>query len=351
MSEDRFDEVFLPRGGRYAPNDSLDNDYLQRATSIVALHCTDRKIKSNLLPIDIGIIDNIGLNAVATIRGDRAFIGIYRGIYRYMFSLFHRMLAHKKVLDWIGSPSGETLDDEDQLSVIPIDVVEFDALDASGARLPVDPNRTEYAKALTDIAFDFIVLHELGHLLNGHVALVQERFASKGIDEQSPPAGLDPLLSQTLEMDADSFAIAQLAGHVVTSAHINPMNAAERIFQVMFSIYSSLRVFGFKKNSATYRHPAPTLRRNLIAATIGTWALTSPHASLLAVAGANAIFDSEVAFVHLFGGEIPRAEVMESFESADSKAWRKKILDGWSEVLPDLERLSFRGGLYGSPAK
>lgn len=76
--------------------------------------------------------------------------------------------------------------------------------------IPDDYNAKLLSEYLSMIAMKFIILHELGHHMNGHLLYIEEQY---GIDiwytrlnDQKVP----DLLIKTLEMDADAFAISQL---------------------------------------------------------------------------------------------------------------------------------------------
>lgn len=71
---------------------------------------------------------------------------------------------------------------------------------------PFDDDRQELAKSMSHYSVIFLLLHELGHQLNGHVDLIKKR--SKSINGHY--IKLDECDLQTLEMDADAFAATQL---------------------------------------------------------------------------------------------------------------------------------------------
>lgn len=74
------------------------------------------------------------------------------------------------------------------------------------------PVRPRLARALFDVAADFLLMHELGHLRNGHVALLQQRAGLRPFREL-PYDEADKLEipeAQALEFDADGFAIQKV---------------------------------------------------------------------------------------------------------------------------------------------
>jgi hypothetical protein len=64
------------------------------------------------------------------------------------------------------------------------------------------------AAALFDVAMDFALMHEVGHLWNGHVDLLHAEIGPLPFQEMrlGDEKGFDPAEAQALEFDADSFA-------------------------------------------------------------------------------------------------------------------------------------------------
>lgn len=74
-----------------------------------------------------------------------------------------------------------------------------------------DKKANGYWTFLTEVSLKFVIFHELGHILNGHLKYMYDKkmgnvnlnLVNEEIDE------LEPLFSQTLEMNADAFAATQ----------------------------------------------------------------------------------------------------------------------------------------------
>jgi hypothetical protein len=74
--------------------------------------------------------------------------------------------------------------------------------------IPNDPVRRDAAKLLFIAAMEFIVSHELWHILGGHVRWNVSRTAEPCLAEGSDNAPVaDGIYYQALEMDADAFAV------------------------------------------------------------------------------------------------------------------------------------------------
>lgn len=153
----------------------------------------------------IGLIDDNKLNACAFIYKDRDFIGINAGTILILFDVFCRILSHPKLFPEVGDASGET--EPEQFYDRAID---FRNLDQSDFVRPKDQIRLQHAIELTLVAVDFLVTHEYGHLIHGHINLNNQFTGQTNLFElESNPASIIKsirgLTRQTLEMDADVY--------------------------------------------------------------------------------------------------------------------------------------------------
>ncbi len=82
--------------------------------------------------------------------------------------------------------------------------------------MEIEPIRRKLAAALFDVAMDFALTHELGHLLNGHVDLLHQEAGPTPLREMrlGDAAGLGLAEAQALEFDADSFAAQRVFARV-----------------------------------------------------------------------------------------------------------------------------------------
>ncbi|WP_315110216.1 hypothetical protein [Clostridium intestinale] len=75
-------------------------------------------------------------------------------------------------------------------------------------QIPLKKEQKEIAEILTTIAVKFTILHEIGHLYNGHIAYLNEMKERK-----IPVSDLEHL---TMEMDADAFAITRIVEEIIS---------------------------------------------------------------------------------------------------------------------------------------
>lgn len=168
-----------------------------------------RSVSPALPDVHFDYVISSSLQAWAFIVEKQPFIAMASGSL-YLFQLvFNRMLADRAVLTVFGDAQKEAAN-------LPLytDIM-GDAnrlIDTTvGFIPPRDPVRDVCVQILTQFAFDFLLMHEYGHLANGHVGLLNDVNCTHLISEfvQANDAGfnpLSPLDMQTFEMDADSFA-------------------------------------------------------------------------------------------------------------------------------------------------
>lgn len=202
-----------------------------------------------------GFAEHRAFNAFAH-RTSIDIICLYTTPLRVLWSFFNAMMDNRHVFPWI--------DDVDTLGgAAPppkgdlFFLREAPVLDAAGNAF--NPIRPRLARALFDVAADFILMHELGHLRNGHVALLQQRAGERPFREL-PYEEADKLEipeAQALEFDADGFAIQKVFERVyaenpfaefaegLLKDHRLPEDGAHTAswYFAWFAVYSVFRLF------------------------------------------------------------------------------------------------------------
>ncbi|PIE94593.1 hypothetical protein CO726_13480 [Bacillus fungorum] len=77
-------------------------------------------------------------------------------------------------------------------------------------KIPDDYNGKLISEYLSMFAMKFIILHELGHHINGHLLYIKEKYGVNSWYTRGNRQNVPDVLIRTLEMDADAFAISQL---------------------------------------------------------------------------------------------------------------------------------------------
>ena len=81
---------------------------------------------------------------------------------------------------------------------------------------PDNPKRREIAELITLFGMEFIIFHELGHHVGGHLRFLSEKMGLQVLYAQENSATLNPQVYQMLETDADAVAIASLLESIST---------------------------------------------------------------------------------------------------------------------------------------
>ena len=214
-------------------------------------------------------VENTLVNAFAFESDNHDFVGVYVGTIVTIYSFFSALLANPNLLLSIGNP----LEEEEWKT---------DTFDPKQLfRQPKSIERRSFAHLIATIAIDFLFAHEVGHLMNGHVKLLRSR---KGIPllaecDLAENTHEENLTLQTLEMDADSFAMGQgLAtafGRARNPDSVLPLDWRQwyststlALFGWTLAIYGFFRLF-FKgsinlDNLDSTNHPPPNVRLSMV---------------------------------------------------------------------------------------
>jgi hypothetical protein len=156
----------------------------------------------------LGFAEHRAFNAFAH-RTSKDIICLYSTPLRVLWSFFNAMMDNRQIFPWVDdvemlggaapAPKGDLFF-----------IRETPLINEAGESF--FPIRQRLARALFDVAADFVLMHEVGHLRNGHVALLQQRAGTRPFREL-PYEEADRLEIpevQALEFDADGFAIQKV---------------------------------------------------------------------------------------------------------------------------------------------
>jgi hypothetical protein len=136
-------------------------------------------------------------------------ICLYTTPLRVLWSYFNAMMDNRQIFAWVDdvevlggaapAPKGDLFF-----------IREAPLINEAGEAFR--PIRLRLARALFDVAADFLLMHEVGHIRNGHVALLQQRAGARPFRElpYEEADKLDIPEMQALEFDADGFAIQKV---------------------------------------------------------------------------------------------------------------------------------------------
>jgi hypothetical protein len=219
----------------------------------------------------------------------------------------------------------------------------------------VDPNLREEETILWQFCLEFIVLHELGHIINGHTRI--DALQSACVYEISPDVQSDRLTRRTFEMDADNFAVNQ---HLIRLKEVQPLEAHHpaalfllddraRLLTFMASIAPIIFMFEAHHRDA----PGTYLDNTHPPAYIRNWICLAHAKTYLASwisRGESIPSDYEEILVRAHvGAFLAIADLGQAAFSLDeSKAWHDAVplhdeanLRRWAELRPRLEKVKY----------
>lgn len=186
------------------------------------------------------------LNARATHKGNMDIIFMNVGALGNIYECFYTLFNNKNVFPNIGDPKTATSKK-----------CKF-FFDENKKRLaflngPIDILRRDVAGFLALLAIRFIIAHEVGHHLNGHVMYLKEKTGHfELLMLNNFFETISPLNYKTIEMDADAFAITDCITNIMTNYETFKNNTyfnrilkdRNEIFKLwMFAIHSLFLLF------------------------------------------------------------------------------------------------------------
>lgn len=307
-------------------------------------------------------VDNLIINAAVDIRDKMGIVGVLAGGVLLPWDLFVRLLSHPDVVRHIGNPDAEHIGPQHAEGVTQNYGALLQARQSRGPLSPLSPVdgvRRNFASIAAKVAFDFLVTHEIGHIVNGHVGYL---FASCGLPyilelqaaSSNPPH--DPMTRQTLEMDADSAGVACSFGivniakkHGGGEGYESFLSTEEQAMYVWaFAIAGFFYICGLKIDLATVAseiHPPTGLRFTMCQATaLEIIRKHHPHLVDTFPQICRRALEDLLWGVKDIGGLMSDSD-LKAYASAsvDPKASEhvQKLLDRWKVIRPELVKFSF----------
>ncbi len=315
-----------------------------------------RDIHPRFPSVNINYIDNTLLNAVASKKNDKYYIGIYAGTFILLNELFLRMMSSPNILTEIGDSSKEEptkkLFNPQQFDLNIYDLCKPD----NDNVMPKDPTRQLYASLFTKAALNFLFDHEYAHIAFGHVDYL---VSSRNIFsmEEKEVVKVAPLNYQTLEMDADCFATHQ-GMLLLKKINDSPLIVTEQrrpffcgwengMFNWLFAVYSLFRIFGYKNYKHAellkYTHPPTGIRQRIISASVMDTLADRLYAGITAklIDINHEVIDKvENAFNEISESKLNRDAINFAYTSEANQHIRL-IISNWEIVKPKLAPYSF----------
>lgn len=145
--------------------------------------------------LKFGIVNTAAIGGFACVsEEDIDFIGIHFGTISLVSAIFTRMLSNPNILPDVGDTSLEANAGYTHFIPAKEDLALF-----SPCR-PACRVRSAFSKHLTLTGLDFIFGHEITHITNGHLSVINQ---TRHPDQEKRRPALSPLENQAIELDAD----------------------------------------------------------------------------------------------------------------------------------------------------
>ncbi|PFI17462.1 hypothetical protein [Bacillus cereus] len=298
--EEIFDKAVLMsgKGRRYNVKHNELTVILEELKEIGTTIIEDiRIVRPHFPSVHIDFINDVRFNACAIKQDDMYFIGINIGVVQVLEKLFNYIMSHPNLMTGIGDVSLEIKKEisSDYIAINHNYLRLFTNYDVE-VNAPIGKERKLCAKALYMYALEFLILHEYGHIVNGHMDYDYfRRRSGLSFMFELNSCEKNGLFTQTLEMDADSYAATRITQSIIEDHNrtlakteaigISPMSFKERLKQMCYSVYFMFRLFGemsydlrtLEKNS----HPAPGFRQQFLFGVLGSLLITELQESLI----------------------------------------------------------------------
>lgn len=365
---DKFPTLVAKAGQKSLPVSKIQSKWLRAEYRSLKRHMRLRVTElehaaAQSQTVAVGFFESLRFNAFArTDEQDQHLIALSGVVSITLLRVFNYLMAHHQVLPWIGSPepTGYEFEKHDVLNLTRF--MNFEGI--PGDPVIKDQTRARAARWLYERAIDFIIFHELGHIWNGHTRYLNATYGLTSIDELSLIGDIGPaqLDKQTLEMDADGFAVRELLRRNYTSDGWRDPDLEKLSFEgstpLVLALLAPYIVFRLFQDSSkleeaqSFIHPPAPLRMRMMigyAANLihvnDIWSkpsldLAHKTASIAALWGEH-IFD-------LFQNDRSGLKIVANAFGLEGSAYKRMLLANWAAIRPKLGLLKLGGELAGS---
>lgn len=354
--QDIFHNATLWRGGRYV-NPQQDNLWVIQRNVVDAGNELINHIRNesyDLPRIHFDFINEMSFNACAFKFRKFYFVGINIELIIVLLRFYNYIMSHPRIFPNIGDSSREI--ESNIINNIQVDDYNYLQLFMNydtEIYLPIDESRQRYVYKLFFKAVEFLLMHEYGHVVMGHVDLVNSLRGNSFMFEATYSDEIG-LLNQTLEMDADCYA-TKIGFHRLISIfeHDSLQNSnikfEDYLFEWYITIYFIFRLLANKEynldNLNGYSHPVPGIRQYIVLLTLYSlleeemYSKYKEYSTVLGDVFTKASKECEVALKYISDKTFTPAPIS---VLATDKGYNQifKIMNNWKQVRPLLEPFS-----------
>lgn len=288
IMKEEFDLAFKEVGGyydisKYAMDNEVFDAFVRKHQDLIDWYC---KIHNSWPIAYLCFVNNYSIGGHVSKFNNKYFIGINSATHAILQSLFSIMLSNKNILTDFGDVLDE-LEENQVKKIVIADLRKFIKVNGNIDHTPKDKLRQDLVCFLTSCCMKFLISHEYAHILFGHLDYLIHKnsittFSNMPVNNLN--GNIDPLDSQTLEMDSDCFAVKGIYDEILIAER--SIESIYKIYQPfckdlnthlrlsMFAVNSMFRLFGNNlpdlAHLKTYSHPPALVRMFNINATLIT---------------------------------------------------------------------------------
>lgn len=302
------DPDVIERGGilspdRLTPLERFNWDIVDEVVGLAFGRLRGTEFASELIGLEIRLIDQPAINAFLRLAGQRKLIGLSRGLIDQLWTLVATLLAHPEVLeehfkdDLKIDMNAWQRDLDTQLTSLRENLIQ-------PASIPsyITADRLEAATQFYYAMIDHVIHHELAHLLRDHATLLCNRF-SLSLVEEVPRGRLSQEIVKTLnfvEIDADLHGLDVLMTYDLEFKELCAPGAsvADRRLHMFMRVFPHLlmsQLFDFEHTSLetqlSQHHPPPVYR-----AIVYSMAMSDTYWLTVGLAKAEAVDEHDKAW-------------------------------------------------------
>jgi hypothetical protein len=357
--QSKFNNIFANRGGIFDPSicdlaicPGFSKLFEYSKMEFYSRLETMRMVNPKLPEVYLDYINNSELNAVATKVEGKYYIGVNMGAVLLLHDLFNRLLTSPLNFPHIGDSINEKAKKiyNPELTDFSTLLVACDTSDLQGAK---DSQRRDYAVHLTALSINFLLFHEYGHIVNGHVDLLGHLYKDFTIAEfNNNSSGFNSIMSQTMEMDADQFAFTfnlwflDLFTQEPVKKVFNKLlykDFVAGITDLLFASYSMFRLFGHKNCAIEqlfkHTHPPVGIRQRFIFRTLDCL-MKSRLGDTLDELISKTIVNVEKAFCNISESTLEMGAIKKAYEN-DLEELMHIVTCNWNNLKPQLDPYAY----------
>lgn len=239
-------------------------------------------------PLDILIVDNPSLGAWADSDAARDYIYIHSGaievIYGTMLGLLSTPMFFPGIGDFKNEVRPRSIPDGEFPRISLLEITH--GIEQNTHQLfPKNQTRTMLAQVMAELALEFLIYHEIGHIMGGHLEILRSsnHFASITEVQYAFNKPEDSSLRHVLECDADAFAchatswihthdkMAEIMCELISDSKWQPTEFALLTYLISTGVIfhiTSLKTVRTIDDCKMLSHPHPAVRACLIASSV-----------------------------------------------------------------------------------